>query len=132
MLTDIINYFMGLSLSSPICTSWGAVFKFNKNLFALTIPDSPNNMLCLLPFGGGEPEMGHRDLMNPSLQIWIRNGSPLIAYNTGVSLITTLHKEQTLINGVCFASNSAPISVGLDDKGRASYSCNFSLKWIVE
>lgn len=132
MLTDMITYMTSLDSTSAVCTDWGSTFVFNSNLFALVIPEYPNNLICLIPYGGEEPEIGHRDLYNPNLQIWIRNTDPLVAYNTGSSLIHTLHKEQSLVNGVCFALNSAPISTGLDTKGRVNYSCNFHLKVIID
>lgn len=131
MLTDMVTYLTGLVAGNAVVSAWGAALVLNTNLFVHKVPDSPNDLIVLTPYGGPPPDT-ERKVMNMNLQIRLRSKTPAKAYNTGVELIKALHVNGTITDGVTFAINSSPLPLGLDEKGRFTYTVNFRIKYIYE
>ena len=134
MISDVIDYMVDLDATSDPCVQWGTTFKFtgsSRNLFGFVLPDTPDNAVCINPYGGAEPTASHKDILNPNFQVWIRNKEPKKSYELAIALIKEFHKNNQIVKGVCFALSSSPVPVGLDTKGRQSFTINFTLKWVI-
>lgn len=133
MLDDFITYFTELDASNTIVATFNDgessdTFVLSTNLFALVIPDLPDNIVVINPYEGGSLPDTRRLVINPRVQILIRHTNPKAAYDVGLLLIKALHMNTTIIDGLCQSVNSNPFNVGPDDTGRNRYSVNFALK----
>jgi hypothetical protein len=127
---DFCTYLIGLTTTHNVIATWGARLVKGKNLWIYDVPESPDELVALVPYQGRSPDIAIPKAYYPNMQIWIRSFTPKTAVSTGVYLIQDLHKNSDVTNGVVFAINSYPIILGNDDKGRYSCTVNFRINYI--
>jgi hypothetical protein len=104
---------------------------FGTDLFIASMPDQPNNAVCLYDAGGAE--QGQFAYEQPNIQVIVRN----INYQTGYSLCRDikyyLHQERNneTWNGTRYISISCRsdiLTLGQDKKNRYEWSINFRIE----
>lgn len=127
---NYISYLGGLTAYVPITIAWGARFTLATNLFNYVVPETPVDLIAVIPYGGRAPDSKMPDVYYPNMQIWIRSVTPKKAINTGNAIIRDLHNNPNIIHGVVFAINSSPLVIGIDDKGRFNCTVNFKNNYV--
>ena len=117
LLKDIKNYLISKSIDTE------------GNIFLDFLPPSPDNLLVIHEYQGGP---GSGKLTERRIQIECRNSNSI----TGKSLINSIRNtlddespEQTIIlntnRTTVFKALQEPYKLGIDDKKRIIYVCNF-------
>lgn len=103
------------------------------NLFYATMPDTPDDLVCIYEYAGSPPAFDHTGLAwtNPGLQVVARSKSYATA-RTKVEecfgLLKSVHNFS--LNGSQYLrieANQSPFSIGPDPVGRHRLAVNFSV-----
>jgi hypothetical protein len=106
--------------------SFGAKLVSGTNLFGHVLPATAGNSVLVTPYSTQGPD-NSRQAYYPCMQIKITHESPHAAYTLGCELLKKMQGASNVIPGAkCFAKNSQPLSLGVDDRGNTTYAVNFS------
>lgn len=118
------------SLATYIAIDLG-VGALGSIVFEQSLPDQPDTAVCVYDTGGGPPTLTQGDNTDsPSFQVVSRSLDTATALANLATIFKALHglTEKTL-QGTHFkllwALQSNPVSLGRDEKQRASFSQNF-------
>jgi hypothetical protein len=134
LMQDLGVYFTGLASNNEILSNMvGTQFVANTNLFYVIEPATPNETVTIIPYGGGQPETGHKYAQNPSIQVRVRAEGVARGYKVTQAIINDLHQNVSLgsdIPMVCFALQSSPMFLKWDEEDYPVYVCNFDIKHV--
>jgi len=96
------------------------------DLFGLKTPESPKNIVTVLPLGGRRPD-SRRMAAYPAFVISARNEYPGRAYNTIAKAISHFHKNANVFSvpGIVYGLNSQPHSVYISPGSEQSFVSSF-------
>ena len=105
------------------------------NIFIARLPASPDNIISIYPTGGGQPDM-KLGYDTPTIQIIIRAGNPVVAYNNAQAIYNELHgitnlwltSEEDVWVVSCQGIQSSPVFIGEDKSKRDEFSINFQFE----
>jgi len=124
MLNSVLTYITGLTVTSTPVVAFGDSFVFGTNCFVLTFPNLPANAVFISPLGGGKPSTVNKS-KTPGMQLMVRHINSQDGYSTADAFNTLLHNNPNVINGMCYADNSIPYSLGIDETGNQLFTVNF-------
>lgn len=110
-------------------SSSGLSYTLGIDLFLFSLPETPDELVCILETTGYEPE-GY-DLFYPGLQILVRgkNGDYATPYSAATSIFNFIRSKKNTTVGttkyLSFIATSDILSLGEDYQGRYSFSMNF-------
>ena len=96
------------------------------DLFGLKTPESPKNVVSVLPLGGRRPD-SRRMAAYPAFVISARNEYPERAYDTIGECIAHFHKNESVFSvpGIVHGLTSQPHSVYLSPSSEQSFVSSF-------
>lgn len=128
IFNKISDYLISLNATHNICSELGTAFTTN-NLFIGYEPNTKNDSLTLIPYGGGPPGMDEKQ--NPSVQIRLKVSTRQKALKVQQAIINDLHCNELSGNGKMFAVQSAPILMPDMEGGEWKVSVsNFNIKHV--
>jgi hypothetical protein len=110
-------------------SSSGLSYTLGTDLFLHSLPESPDELICLLGTTGFEPES--YDLFYPGFQVLVRGtkGDYATPYATAETIFDFLRlKKNVSCNGakyLSFIASTDILPLGEDYQGRYSFSLNF-------
>ena len=130
IFNKISNYICSLLATSNICSELGTTLNVGENLFIGFEPDTANDSITLIPYGGAPPEPdGYKQ--NPSVQIRLKTSSREKAIKVQQAIINELHMNELSGSGKMFAVQSAPILLPDLEAGEWKISVsNYNIKHV--
>lgn len=104
---------------------------FKKDLFGVSMPSSPVNVICVYD-GIGSPPDRYNVLDNPGIQIIVRNQNYKLGYEKAYKIYNLLHcLNNKQLGGFyilgCYGQSPPPGYIGPDNNGNHEFSLNFNL-----
>ena len=127
------KYFVNLTATSQIVSSFGTTFVLGSNLYISEESEKHVDMLTIYPTPGAPPNKD-RQRMESSVQIRLKVASNAKGLRTMQDIIQTLHENESICAsapGKVYASHSAPLVLGKIEGGKFSiFTANFNIKHI--
>ena len=130
IFNKISDYLVCLNATQDICSELGTTFTSGTNVFIGFEPDTDNDSLTLIPYGGGSPNPDN-NRQSPSVQIRLKTSSRQKALKVQQAIINKLHMNELSGSGKMFAIQSAPILMPDTEAGEWMVSVsNFDIKHV--
>ncbi len=130
LLSDITDF---IASDASIEAAFGASISVGTNLFISFMPDSPDNVIVVTPYGGSSPELNSKYKHNSHVQVSSRASTFSVAYNTCQEIINQIHYNGNVLSnsrGMLYAIQSSPIFLQREEDRRVIVVCNFEAKFI--
>jgi len=130
LLTDISDF---IASSTEIEAEFGASISVGTNVFVAFMPDLPDNVIVVTPYGGSSPELNSKYKHNSHVQISSRASTFSVAYNTCQEIINQAHLNGNVLSnssGMLYAIQSSPIFLQRGEDRRVTVVCNFEAKHV--
>ncbi len=96
-----------------------------SNIYIGSMPDSPDNSVCIYPTGGYARDMSGTKVEEPTFMIRVRN----TVYDTGYALCNTIKDKLHAVNNngkfLAIEQSSDIMDLGRDESGRPEFTINF-------
>lgn len=118
IIDEIGTHLTNLTATNPICSSFGAIFVDNKNLFYNTTPSIATPLISILPYGGEPPTDLYK--YNSHVQIRIKTKTNSSGMRTGQAIINYFNRNYNIsasLNGVVISNQSQPIPIKPEEGG---------------
>lgn len=109
-----------MSVTSEVATLLTSV----SSVYTGSMPDSPDNAVCIYPTGGYRQSMSGTFLQEPTFQIKVRNTS-YVAGETQCETIAGLLHGKSTTKLLMIEQQSDILSIGRDDNNRSQFTLNF-------
>jgi len=90
-----------------------------------SMPDSPDNAICIYPTGGFPADLAGEMLREPTFMIKVRNTSYATGYALAASVRTALHGINGETNFVLIEAQGDIMGIGRDESNREEWTINF-------
>lgn len=124
------KYFVALTATSPIVSSFGTTFVLGSNLYVGEENGKAVNMLTIYPTGGSPPNKD-RLRQNSTVQIRIKSKSNSVGLRTMQDIINILHQNDNVCAsaaGKVYALQSTPLILGKIEGGKFSiFTSNYRI-----
>lgn len=100
---------------------------FKKDLFGVSMPNSPDECVCVYNNAGYEPEIDFDNSVTeyPGIQIISRAKDYKTAYENLYNIYKFLNGDTGLYTLI--EAEQSPVGIGKDENGRFEVSCNFKV-----
>jgi len=132
IVDEFKKYFVNLTATSPIISSFGTTFTLGVNLYIGEENEKHIDMLTVYPTGG-EPPNKDRFRQNSAVQIRVKSKSNSVGLRTMQDIINIFHQNGNVCSasmpGKVYSVQSTPNVLGKIEGGLFSiYTANFSIK----
>ena len=129
MLTEcVVQYLDSLDPASPIAQAFGEELNLGQNLFAYADVPKPHNIVWVVSYSSGAPDMADTGLNDARVAVNVRSFNHGLAVKTAKAIAEDLNGKLLNCSGyniIFRASSLEPSPVHLDQLRRIVYSVEF-------